>query len=356
MVGIGIKIIEDIEKEMIGFNNLIKPVYYPKTSIEEVDGKHVFVIWVPAGMDRAYQVPDEVNAKEKKYNYYIRYNSSSIVAKGQNLNELLEISSHTPYDDRGNRNAEISDISKILVSDFLSQTGSKLANDVENKPFIDILKQMDLVTGPNENLMPKNIALMMFSKDPSKFFPYTQADIVIYPKGKIEDPQNFIEVPTIKGPISKMFEDIMNYLKVNVIKEKVNKVDGKAEALRRFNYPYEALEEIIANSLYHRDYQIYEPIEISIEPDAIRVINFGGPDSHEVIKELNEGIIRIRRYRNRRIGDFFKELDLTEGKSTGIPTIASRLKNNGSPAATYSTNADCSAFMVTLPVHPDSLK
>ena len=36
------------------------------------------------------------------------------------------------------------------------------------------------------------------------------------------------------------------------------------------------------------------------------------------------------RYRNRRLGEYLKELELTEGRSTGIPTIQNVLKANGS--------------------------
>ncbi|MBQ6201365.1 MAG: AAA family ATPase, partial [Prevotella sp.] len=39
--------------------------------------------------------------------------------------------------------------------------------------------------------------------------------------------------------------------------------------------------------------------------------------------------LRSRRYRNRRLGEFLKELDLTEGRATGIPTIQDELKANG---------------------------
>ena len=37
--------------------------------------------------------------------------------------------------------------------------------------------------------------------------------------------------------------------------------------------------------------------------------------------DLRAGRAVSRRYRNRRIGEFLKELDLTEGRSTGIPKI-----------------------------------
>jgi hypothetical protein len=40
-----------------------------------------------------------------------------------------------------------------------------------------------------------------------------------------------------------------------------------------------------------------------------------------LLKQHPKGIIRNKRYRNRRIDDFLKELDMTEGRGTGIPII-----------------------------------
>ena len=40
----------------------------------------------------------------------------------------------------------------------------------------------------------------------------------------------------------KQVRDVLDYLYVNVIEEKVVKVQGQAEAERYFNYPYNALE------------------------------------------------------------------------------------------------------------------
>jgi ATP-dependent DNA helicase RecG len=59
-----------------------------------------------------------------------------------------------------------------------------------------------------------------------------------------------------------------------------------------------------------------------------------------------------RRYRNRRIGDFLKELRLAEGRNTGIPTAANALQLNGSPPAKFQTDEDRSFFEVTLQIHP----
>lgn len=64
-------------------------------------------------------------------------------------------------------------------------------------------------------------------------------------------------------------------------------------------------------------------------------------------------MLKSRRYRNRRLGDFLKELDLTEGRSTGVPTIQAKLAENGSPRAIFETTDDRLTFLVTIPIHEE---
>lgn len=61
--------------------------------------------------------------------------------------------------------------------------------------------------------------------------------------------------------------------------------------------------------------------------------------------------MRTRRYRNRRIGDFLKELHLVEGRNTGIPTAIREIKKNGSPLPIFLTDEDRTFFSVTIPIH-----
>jgi ATP-dependent DNA helicase RecG len=63
--------------------------------------------------------------------------------------------------------------------------------------------------------------------------------------------------------------------------------------------------------------------------------------------------VTARDYRNRRIGDFLKELNLTEGRGTGFPKIYQSMERNGSPAPEFYTDKDLLLFLVTLYVHPE---
>ena len=125
-----------------------------------------------------------------------------------------------------------------------------------------------------------------------------------------------------------------------------------AYIIHRGTYPYDAIEEAVVNSVYHRDFLQHEPIEITIEPSGISILNCPGPDRSISKEDIAKGdMLKSRRYRNRRLGDFLKELDLTEGSSTGVPTIQTKLAENGSPRAIFETTDDRLTFLVTIPIH-----
>ena len=180
---------------------------------------------------------------------------------------------------------------------------------------------------------------------------YTQVEIVVFPDGKVKNPQNFTE-KTFKGSIPQIIKQTMDFFSTNILYETVEKVSGKQEANRYWNYPYDALEEAVVNSLYHRDYAQHEPVEITIEPEGISILNCPGPDRSIPMSAIEKGdILKSRRYRNRRLGDFLKELDLTEGRSTGVPTIQEKLADNGSLRATFETTEDRLTFLIHIPIH-----
>ena len=132
--GVEEKTLDIIQKEMIGYNRKISPAYYPKTIIEKVDGKNLVVLWVPTGMQRPYKVPNYVTSKtEKGLKYYIRYNTSSIVATLEQEKELISMGNQLPFDMLPNMEAKIDDISPILLEEHLKTTGSKLAKGVRKK-------------------------------------------------------------------------------------------------------------------------------------------------------------------------------------------------------------------------------
>lgn len=350
VIGLSTSEIAKIQKDMIGLNNLLKPVYHPKLSIETIDGNEILILWVPGGSNRPYQVPEQIIAKEKRYYYYIRKYANSVKANIEEQQELISLANNIPFDDRANTQSNIRDISMLLVKDYLTKINSKLADYVGVINDMDVLGQMELISGPIEQLYPRNVALMMFSDNPAKFFPCSQVEIVEFPDG---DAGQYIEHPPITGPIELQIKRTLDFLNDNLIKDKVIKQIDKAESFHLYSYPYQAIEEIVVNCLYHRDYQLREPVEIRIYPNSIVFINQGGPERSIHLDKFNLGQVRSRRYRNRRLGEFLKELKLTEGRATGIPTLLKALKDNGSSPPRFSTDEERSYFEVELFIHPE---
>ncbi|MCG7850891.1 MAG: hypothetical protein MIO92_00050 [Methanosarcinaceae archaeon] len=215
--------------------------------------------------------------------------------------------------------------------------------------FVQLCHNMNIVDGPDEYVRPKNVGLMFFSPHPDKYFPQIQIDVVHFPEGPGAD--SFTE-KTFKGPLDRMLADALNYIRSQFIEEKIQKFPDKAEAERRFNYPYIAIEEALTNAVYHRSYEIREPVEVRILPDRITIGSFPGPDRSITDKDIQKCLFISRRYRNRRIGEFLKELDMTEGRGTGMPKILQAIRKNDSPQPIFHTDEDRSYFVVELPIHP----
>ena len=57
-------------------------------------------------------------------------------------------------------------------------------------------------------------------------------------------------------------------------------------------------------------------------------------------------------YDIRDIGEFLKELHLTEGRNTGFQKIIRALKANGSPMPIFETDDARSYFLTTIGIHP----
>lgn len=111
------------------------------------------------------------------------------------------------------------------------------------------------------------------------------------------------------------------------------------------------MEEALSNAVYHRAYDEREPIEVRVENDRIEIVSFPGPDRSVTIDGLENYRVSNRRYRNRRIGDFLKELHLTEGRNTGFKKILDSLEANGSPKPEFETDDDRSYFITRLFIH-----
>ena len=170
-------------------------------SVERFEDRNLIVLWAPGGQNRPYKAPRAVTAKNKEYRYYIRRYSSTIEARGEDERELISLTANVPFDDRYNQQAAVGDLSSRLLNDFLREVGSGLATEAPDLSAEAVGRQLNVVGGPNEALLPRNVGLLFFNEEPRRFFPATQIDVVYFPEGPGGDQ---FDEKVFVGPLSQI--------------------------------------------------------------------------------------------------------------------------------------------------------
>lgn len=265
---------------------------------------------------------------------------------------MNELTARIPFDDRINHQATIQDFDLGLIQALLQEVKSDLYEESKHISLADLTRNMYIAKGSDEDLRPVNAGLLFFSTKPEKYFSRTWIELVWH---QDDSSSNFTE-HYFRGALHIHLRAALAFLRSNIIREHVQKVPDQAEAIRFYNFPYAAVEEALSNAVYHKSYELGKPIEVQVWPDKIEILSYPGPVP-PVGAQIRKGQQRIvaRDYRNRRIGDFLKELELTEGRATGFPTIYRAMEQNGSPKPIFDTDDDSTYFLVTLPVHENVL-
>ena len=340
--------IDSVHNELLRLGqSAILPHYHPLTGVYEVDGRSILVLWVPGGETRPYKVRVSLARGRTEWAYYIRRHSSTVRAKGADERELLSLAATVPFDDRYHQAASLQELSPLLIEQFLRDVGSDLARET-GLSTETLGRRMNIVGGPPEACFPKNVGLLFFNAAPHRFFPATQIDVVWFPDGAGGDR---FEEKEFRGPLGVILRGAIDFIGRNYLRETVIKHPHQPEAERFWNFPLAAIEEALVNAIYHRSYEIREPVEVRITPEELTILSFPGADQSIRMEDLQTGRAISRRYRNRRIGEFLKELDLAEGRSTGIPKILRAMGENGSPAPVFDSDDDRIWFLTRLPVH-----
>lgn len=340
--------LDSIQKELLKYCNKIQPRYLPVVEVVQYQGQYLLVIWVKGGYGRPYQAPEYVTRKDSDYFYYIRKMSNSVRANQHELRELFSVSEIIPFDDRANPYADLDELDKSLFMDHLKEAGSSLVEEAEKMDVAAIARKMQLISGPPEFEKPVNAAVLFFTSNPQKYFRYARIEVVYLPDPTGEKMQE----KTFTGPVQIQLKQALDYIRSMFLVEQVSKQDTRAEADRIWNYPFRAVEEILSNAVYHRSYEIKEPITVRITMDRIEVTSHPGFDSSIRDQDIEQLRIQSRVYRNRRLGDLLKEIKLIEGRNTGFPNAIKALKLNGSPQLKFEYDKQRQFLSVIIPVHP----
>ena len=348
--GLQLNQIDSIQQNLNHYCRKIIPNYFPIVEPVDFQGKKILIIWCPGGSNRPYKAPDSLG-QNPSYFYYIRRFSSTVQPTTDEERELILMANQIPFDDQVNHNYQINEFDLSVIKTYLNEVKSDLEDEIPRLSINEIARRMNIAEGANEYLLPKNVGLLFFAKNAQAIFPSAKIEIISFSD---ESGSNYTE-KIFEGNLHHQLRRALDYLKDMIVKEKVVKSAKKAEADRFYNYPYDALEEALCNAVYHRGYNEDSPIEVRIYPSRIDTISFPGPLPPLDKEKLKKNQFDVRKYRNRRIGEFLKELHLTEGRATGIPTIINAMKRNKSPKPIFETDDERSYFKASFKINPNFL-
>lgn len=342
--------IEEVQHWVRGRCNTLDPVYQPILSPEVVDGRHILVIWAPGSDVRPHQAYDRLDRGERRY--YIRLGDQTVdvTRRPELLTQLMQLTARVPFDDRRAQQASILDVRETKVREFLQDIRSDLVNELDTKTMYRCLR---IAVPVNDHDVPKNVGLLFFSQDPEQWFPGAHIDVVQFAadaSGNVLEEKHFRQ-----RPIHEQLRECLSYLE-NLSVRQVEKVSHRPEAAGWVSYPSQALREALVNAIYHRSYEqaAPEPVKVYLYPDRMEIISYPGPVPG-IEKRHLDGIEPLPPVpaRNRRIGEFLKELRLAEGRGTGLPKVRRSMQENGSPPPRFDFDEARSYFRVTLPAHPE---
>ncbi len=170
-----------------------------------------------------------------------------------------------------------------LDSDLLSSLLRRL-RDTRGQVFArasddEILRMMRIVVDTEDGPAVTLAGLMALGRYPQQFFPQLDITFVAYPTASgeaLSDGTRFVDNQSIDGSIPVMVSGALAAMRRNMKRRSVVVGLGRED---RWEYPEEAVREVIANSLMHRDYHPSArgtQTRVELYPDRLEVSSPGG--------------------------------------------------------------------------------
>ena len=111
-------------------------------------------------------------------------------------------------------------------------------------------------------------------------------------------------------------------------------ITGNPKREERWDYPMDALREIVVNMIVHRDYQSANDSTIKIYDDRIEFFNPGRLLDDLTVEKIKAGHYKSH-LRNKQIAHIFKELELIEKYGTGVKRVIEAFLAYGLPEPVF---------------------
>ena len=181
-------------------------------------------------------------------------------------NEYLRL---LPFDATLHPTATLADIDADKVDVFVERARKKRAFPLSMDAGVErVLKSLNLI----DNGKITNAALLLFGREPQKFFPASEVKCVQFYTNTISKPLASYQV--FHGSLFEMIDNAVSFV-MSHIDARVGERDKSAEVDINFELPIKSVTESIVNSICHRDYTSNGSVQVMLFPDRLEVWNPG---------------------------------------------------------------------------------
>ncbi len=253
--------------------------------------------------------------------FHYRTGSTKQELTGQSLNEFLLKKSGRTWDEIIESTARLNDIDKDAIRSFIKSASKakRLSLDKNDSDLSNLLTNLRI----SENKSLKRAAILLFGKDPRKFF--INAYLKIGKFGNSDS--DLLSQDIIEGNAFQLADQTLEILDKKYFSKSIS-YDG-LHRIEKTEYPYEAIREILLNAIVHRNYS-GAPIQVSIYNDRLMVWNYGTLPEGLTVEDLTRK--HASHPFNPLLADSFFKGGLIEAWGRGTLKVIDECRNHGLPS------------------------
>ena len=188
----------------------------------------------------------------------------------------------TAFDSTICEDASIRDIDANKVKKFLrtarNQRNFPLETDTPDK---EVLVHLNLLKSGK----PTNAAILLFGKDPHKFFLQAEVKCIQLPGTEVEKP--FSSYHIYNGDLFEQIDKSVAFV-LDAIRLPVIQQEHTAQVKRPYEIPVFAIHEAIVNAVAHRDYNTTAGVQVMVFTDRLEIWNSGGLPNQLSLNDLKK--------------------------------------------------------------------
>jgi len=245
---------------------------------------------------------------------------------------------HKPFDESRCEGASLADISPKKIAWFLS-----VAKEERKFPLRKGTSQKAMLSHLNllDGAQPTNAAILLFGKNPQKFFPTSEIKCLSFRGKVIEKPIPSYQIYT--GTIFDQVDHAADFV-LSKLNRRVSPRNETPVSDTGYEIPKPAIHEALVNAVAHRDYSSRAAVQVMVFVDRVEVWNPGSlpPDlTPESLKAEHPSIPR-----NPLIAQPLYLTHYIEKAGTGTLDMITYCKDAGLPEPSFEQRGG--QFVVTL--------